>query len=692
MRDVRALLVWYGRLLVWGGALVFVLTLTLDLRWVGSPVPALALLAGVVALRGAPVRLSKYSYLTQTAILAIVGALAFGPAPAVLALGVGVMVGDVGLLRKPWWAAAINAGREVLALAASYGVYVAVLRATGVTALSLDWLPAGVAFGGAYFFASRTLFYFTLLVRDKLESEERLLVLRYEIVSYVLSLLAAALMLAAFRALDPPGWIAVLLVLGLLGLLTRRIVEEAITAEDLNKVHLMESAVASNLTLEASLDQIERLAHRLLDWGDLRIYRVVPGGATLEYRAVVGRAGRGVPPPALEPLRRQVMASGQPLTVSDAHRDPRVATPEPDVQSLVIAPVRFAGEVTGTLELEHHKRQAYRARDLTAIVTIATQVATAMHIADLRRPLVATIARIGEQIGALAATTEALRTGAGALSAAAGGLDGAVAEEEAFVRAGLAATSGLADAARAMAAEAGRVAAASRESAASARSHRAAIGGALGRLEELRHLVADGAARVADLGAEARGVSGILSAIHEIADLTDLISLNAAIEAARAGREGRGFAVVAGEVRELAAQSTAAAREASRLLTGVTDRVQAVAAQIGRSEAAVSGVEGVGGAAAEGLEAIVSAIVQTEREADRIAAAAARQLEAAERLGGEIQRLAQVAGRTRAGASTLLTQAGEAARGQGELEQATRRLEAMSHDLREIARHFTGAS
>lgn len=691
MRDVRRLLDGYGRLLVWGGGLVFVLALALDLRWLVAPGPALALAAGVVALRGAPVRLSKYSYLTQTAIVALVGALAFGPSPTILALGVGVLVGDVALVRKPWWAGAINAGREVLALAAACGVYVAVLRATGVTAFSLNWLPAGVAFGGAYFFASRTLFYFTLLVRDKLESEERLLILRYEIVAYVLSVLAAALMLAAFRALDPPGWIAVLLVLGLLGLLTRRIVEEAITAEDLNKVHLMESAVASNLTLEASLDQIERLAHRLLDWGDLRIYRAVPGGAMLEYRAAVGRAGRGVPPPALEALRRQVLASGEALSVADAHRDPRVATPDPDVQSLVIAPVRFAGEVTGTLELEHHKRKAYRSRDLTAIGTIATQVATAMHIADLRRPLVATIARIGEQVGALAGTTEALRSGAGALSAAAGGLDEAVAEEEAFVRAGLAATAGLAEAARAMAAEAGRVAAASREAAAAARRHRAAIGDALGRLEELRHFVADGAARVADLGAETRGVSGVITAIHEIADLTDLISLNAAIEAARAGRDGRGFAVVAGEVRQLAAQSTAAAREANRLLTGVSDRVQAVAAQIGRGEAAVSGVEGVSGAAADGLAAIVTSIVQTEREADRIAAAAARQLEAAERLGGEIERLAQVAGRTRAGASTLLDQAGEAARGQGELEQAIRRLEAMSHELREIARHFTGA-
>ena len=36
----------------------------------------------------------------------------------------------------------------------------------------------------------------------------------------------------------------------------------------------METAIASNATLQGSFDQIERLAYRLLDWGDFRIYRV----------------------------------------------------------------------------------------------------------------------------------------------------------------------------------------------------------------------------------------------------------------------------------------------------------------------------------------------------------------------------------------------------------------------------------
>ena len=83
----------------------------------------------------------------------------------------------------------------------------------------------------------------------------------------------------------------------MLGVLTRRILEEAIGAEDLNKVHLMETAIASNATLQGSFDQIERLAYRLLDWGDFRIYRVADGVPSLAYRgsarpAQPGRAAR----------------------------------------------------------------------------------------------------------------------------------------------------------------------------------------------------------------------------------------------------------------------------------------------------------------------------------------------------------------------------------------------------------------
>ena len=106
---------------------------------------------------------------------------------------------------------------------------------------------------------------------------------------------------------------------------------------------------------------------------------------------------------------RSVIRSRETLVVTDSISDARIATPDPFARSILITPLMLGDDVIGTLELEHHKRNAYRERDLEAVSTFANQLAAAIHVADLRAPLVETVERIGRQVESFARQAELLR-------------------------------------------------------------------------------------------------------------------------------------------------------------------------------------------------------------------------------------------------------------------------------------------
>ncbi|WP_425640771.1 methyl-accepting chemotaxis protein [Marinomonas gallaica] len=160
-------------------------------------------------------------------------------------------------------------------------------------------------------------------------------------------------------------------------------------------------------------------------------------------------------------------------------------------------------------------------------------------------------------------------------------------------------------------------------------SNRAMVEGLAGQLN-------DASNQVAQVSQRSASINGILDTIRAIAEQTNLLALNAAIEAARAGEQGRGFAVVADEVRNLAARTQESTEEVDELIRGLQHDVQSAVdlilqSQENAKETVTSSIE-----SAEKLGVVNERVAKISDNTIQVASASEQQSNVAEEINREL--------------------------------------------------------
>ena len=186
-----------------------------------------------------------------------------------------------------------------------------------------------------------------------------------------------------------------------------------------------------------------------------------------------------------------------------------------------------------------------------------------------------------------------------------------------------------------------------------AAASREAIEGAAQALLRVGSDVTATAEQVRLLAPASEQVGDFVETVARIARQTNLLALNAAIEASRAGDEGLGFAVVAEEIRTLAAESGQAAKRIAAIVHRVRDDIDTAVRSMDSTAADVAGAGEIARDATRALSAMVEGIARIARQNDDVATLTRSQAQLTTGIVEGLESLAGTAERAARGARAI---------------------------------------
>lgn len=173
--------------------------------------------------------------------------------------------------------------------------------------------------------------------------------------------------------------------------------------------------------------------------------------------------------------------------------------------------------------------------------------------------------------------------------------------------------------------------------------------------------------QISRVGTTTAQIGNMVNMIIDIAEETNLLSLNASIEAARAGEAGRGFAVVAEQIGKLAANSSVAADDISKLTEEIQNTVQQAVVQMESSVTEVQKNVGIVTGATQTFEELYGKVSETSNRVEQM-------IDAIEQVDTVAKQMKQIT-RSQVEATEQITQSAE------ELSRHTRNVTEDSHTV-----------
>jgi methyl-accepting chemotaxis protein len=123
---------------------------------------------------------------------------------------------------------------------------------------------------------------------------------------------------------------------------------------------------------------------------------------------------------------------------------------------------------------------------------------------------------------------------------------------------------------------------------------------------------------VEELSKQALGIGEIVGTINTIARRTNMLAINAGIVAAQAGDRGQGFAVIAMEIRQLAAQTSNALESIRSMLEGVQRRSREVVLTMDHGARQVQDGVAAANQAGSAINLALGTMTENRAQVDRI--------------------------------------------------------------------------